>query len=147
MSQLNRGVESRDGLEGKRPQLSDLRESGAIEQDADIVCFIHREEYYTKSSEDAEGNNIKGKAEFIIAKHRSGAVGDVAMRFVHQFARFENWDENYNLAGESTVASKMNAAQDAPMVDNAAPFDSMGGAPVAPNVDFLASSNEETTPF
>ena len=80
--------------DGKRPQLSDLRESGAIEQDADIVCFIHRPEYYTKSSEDASGNDIRGLAEFIIAKHRSGAVGDVKMRFRAQYARFENWSDN-----------------------------------------------------
>ena len=76
LSQLNRSVESRgndkDGKEGKRPQLSDLRESGAIEQDADMVCFIHRPEYYTRSKEDANGNSIEGLAEFIIAKHRSG---------------------------------------------------------------------------
>ena len=72
LSQLNRSVESRgndkDGKEGKRPQLSDLRESGAIEQDADMVCFIHRPEYYTRSKEDANGNSIEGLAEFIIAK-------------------------------------------------------------------------------
>ena len=68
LSQLNRSVESRQGGDGKRPQLSDLRESGAIEQDADIVCFIHRPEYYTRSSEDASGNDIRGLAEFIVAK-------------------------------------------------------------------------------
>ena len=72
LSQLNRSTETR---EDKRPVLSDLRESGAIEQDADIVCFIHRPEYYTKSSEDAEGNDIRGLAQLIVAKHRSGAVG------------------------------------------------------------------------
>lgn len=98
LSQLNRSVESRTN-DNKRPQLSDLRESGAIEQDADIVCFIHRPEYYLRSGEDASGNDIRGKAEFIIAKHRSGAVGDVDMRFRASFARFENWstfgsDEN-----------------------------------------------------
>ena len=66
LSQLNRKLEDR-GNKDKRPQLSDLRESGAIEQDADIVCFIHRPEYYTRSDIDENGNNIKGKAEFIIA--------------------------------------------------------------------------------
>ena len=86
LSQLNRSVESR--TDGKRPQLSDLRESGAIEQDADIVCFIHRPEYYTKASEDSEGNDIRGLAEFIIAKHRSGAVDDVKMRFIGDYAPF-----------------------------------------------------------
>ena len=94
LSQLNRSVESRgndkDGKEGKRPQLSDLRESGAIEQDADMVCFIHRPEYYTRSKEDANGNSIEGLAEFIIAKHRSGATDTVNMKFVSYLARFQN---------------------------------------------------------
>lgn len=98
LSQLNRSVESR--TDNKRPQLSDLRESGAIEQDADMVCFIHRPEYYLRSGEDAEGNDIRGLAEFIIAKHRSGSVGDVKMRFRSMFARFENWDEGTVSGGE-----------------------------------------------
>ena len=98
LSQLNRSTESR---EDKRPQLSDLRESGAIEQDADMVCFIHRPEYYTRSSEDADGNDIRGLAELIIAKHRSGAVGDVKLRFVSKFARFDNWEDGYQMAQSS----------------------------------------------
>ena len=116
LSQLNRSVESRgaDSKDGKRPQLSDLRESGAIEQDADIVCFIHRPEYYTKSSEDANGNDIRGLAELIVAKHRSGAVGDVKLRFVNRFARFENWEEGYRMVQETLqrgpIGSRMNEA-------------------------------------
>ncbi len=94
LSQLNRSTESR---EDKRPVLSDLRESGAIEQDADIVCFIHRPEYYTKSTEDKDGNDIRGLAQLIVAKHRSGAIGDVKLRFVGKYARFENWDEGYQM--------------------------------------------------
>ncbi len=94
LSQLNRSTETR---EDKRPVLSDLRESGAIEQDADIVCFIHREEYYTKSGEDKEGNDIRGKAELIVAKHRSGGVGTVPLKFVGKYARFENWGEGYEM--------------------------------------------------
>lgn len=90
LSQLNRNV---DRSENKRPQLSDLRESGAIEQDADMVCFIHRPEYYTRSGQDAQGNDIRGLAEFIIAKHRSGSIDDVKFRFRASYARFENWDE------------------------------------------------------
>ncbi len=93
LSQLNRGVEGRTGIEGKRPQLSDLRESGAIEQDADMVCFIHRPEYY-KITEDAAGNSLIGIAEIIIAKHRNGAVGDVQLRFKGQFAKFTNKDDD-----------------------------------------------------
>lgn len=98
LSQLNRSVENRVGgmdekskADSKRPQLSDLRESGAIEQDADIVCFIHRPEYY-KIFKDSDGNDTHGIAEIIIAKHRNGAVDDVRLRFVHEYARFENLD-------------------------------------------------------
>ncbi|MDE5663085.1 MAG: replicative DNA helicase [Muribaculaceae bacterium] len=109
LSQLNRSTETR---EDKRPVLSDLRESGAIEQDADIVCFIHRPEYYMKSGEDAQGNDIRGLAELIVAKHRSGAVGDVKLRFVNRFARFENWDAGYRQVQETLnrgpIGSKMN---------------------------------------
>ncbi len=97
LSQLNRSVESRgtnSDATGKRPQLSDLRESGAIEQDADMVCFIHRPEYYLKTSEDGNNNDIRGVAEIIIAKHRNGATGVVKLRFRGELARFENWDEN-----------------------------------------------------
>ena len=93
LSQLNRGVESRVGNEGKRPQLSDLRESGAIEQDADMVCFIHRPEYY-KIYVDEKGNDLTGKAEIIVAKHRNGATGDVLLSFKSEFARFQNIDED-----------------------------------------------------
>ena len=96
LSQLNRGVENRTGQnihDAKRPQLSDLRESGAIEQDADIVCFIHRPEYY-KILTDERGNDLTGKAEIIIAKHRNGSTGDVLLEFKSQFARFQNLDEN-----------------------------------------------------
>ena len=89
LSQLNRGVESRSGLEGKRPQLADLRESGAIEQDADMVLFIHRPEYYGLF-EDADGYSLEGMAEILIAKHRNGATGDVRLRFRKELARFED---------------------------------------------------------
>lgn len=109
LSQLNRSVESRGtDSQSKRPQLSDLRESGAIEQDADIVCFIHRPEYYLHSSQDAEGNEIRGLALFIVAKHRSGKVDDVKMRFVNQYARFQNWDEN-ELTTRTVVPSRLNS--------------------------------------
>lgn len=92
LSQLNRGVESRGG-DGKRPVLSDLRESGAIEQDADMVCFIHRPEYY-KQFEDEKGNDLRGLAEIIVAKHRNGAVGDIYLRFKGEYARFQNPDDD-----------------------------------------------------
>ena len=94
LSQLNRGVENREGIEGKRPQLSDLRESGAIEQDADMVCFIHRPEYY-KIYQDEKGHDLHGMAEIIIAKHRNGAVGDVLLKFRAEYARFQDPDEEW----------------------------------------------------
>ena len=107
LSQLNRGVEGRTGAEGKRPQLSDLRESGAIEQDADMVCFIHRPEYY-KILEDDKGNSLIGLAEIIIAKHRNGATGDVLLRFKSEFARFQNIDDDYNFGAGQQFSSKIN---------------------------------------
>ena len=86
MSQLSRAVETRGG--SKKPMLSDLRESGAIEQDADIVMFIYRPEYYGLL-DDEKGSTL-GMADIILAKHRSGAVGEVRLRFVGKYARFEN---------------------------------------------------------
>lgn len=87
LSQLSRAVEVRGGT--KRPQLSDLRESGAIEQDADLVSFIYRPEYY-QILEDAEGQSLKGVAEIIISKHRNGELGTVKLKFSGEFARFED---------------------------------------------------------
>jgi len=85
LSQLNRGVESR---QDKRPSLADLRESGAIEQDADMVLFIHREDYYDRDAE------TKGTAEIIIAKNRSGEPGTVHLAWVPQFTLFANLADN-----------------------------------------------------
>ena len=89
LCQLNRGVENREGLEGKRPRLSDLRESGAIEQHADVVIFVHRPEYYHIYTDD-NGRDLHGMAQIIIAKHRKGATGDVLLTFRGEFTRFEN---------------------------------------------------------
>ena len=89
LSQLSRAVETRGGT--KKPQLSDLRESGAIEQDADIVMFIYRPEYY-QIYDDDNGSTL-GMADIIIAKHRSGETGEVRLKFVSKFARFENKDD------------------------------------------------------
>lgn len=112
LSQLNRSVESRtsnNAAESKRPQLSDLRESGAIEQDADIVCFIHRPEYY-KIYEDSAGRSLKGIAEIIVAKHRNGATGDVRLRFKNQFAKFMNEEDDVFASQEGQIlSSRINA--------------------------------------
>ena len=95
LSQLNRTVENREGqgIDGKRPQLSDLRESGAIEQDADMVVFVHRPEYY-HILQDEKGNNLKGMAQIIIAKHRKGATKDVLLTFKGEYTTFLNPEEN-----------------------------------------------------
>jgi replicative DNA helicase len=91
LSQLNRGVEQRTG-DAKKPMLSDLRESGSIEQDADMVLFIHRPERYG-IVQDAEGNDLRGIADIIIAKHRNGAVGEVQLRFRNELAQFCDLEE------------------------------------------------------
>jgi replicative DNA helicase len=83
LSQLSRGSEQRTG--DKKPLLSDLRESGSIEQDADVVAFIHREEYYNREDED-----LKGKAEIIVAKQRNGPTGSVQLLYLSDFTLFAN---------------------------------------------------------
>jgi replicative DNA helicase len=86
LSQLSRAVETRgQSIDSKRPLLSDLRESGSIEQDADLVAFIFREEYYDKETERA------GIADIIIAKHRNGAIGDVELTFAKEYPKFLNY--------------------------------------------------------
>ncbi|HKK87727.1 MAG TPA: replicative DNA helicase [Saprospiraceae bacterium] len=118
LSQLNRSVEVRGG--DKRPVLSDLRESGAIEQDADIVSFIYRPEYYGFETwqDDDNMDNCEGQAEFIVAKHRNGELKSIRMKFIKEYAKFENLDQfNFDEGGEYTEdgqafitrSSKMNA--------------------------------------
>ena len=112
LSQLNRSVEQRPSSgngnvgDAHRPQLSDLRESGAIEQDADMVCFLHRPEYY-KITQDENGNSLIGITNFIIAKHRSGALADINLRFQPELIRFEESDgglsESYDFASQPTT--------------------------------------------
>ena len=112
LSQLSRSVETRPG---KRPQLSDLRESGAIEQDADIVSFIFRPEYYKittwDNDEDGGESSTENQAELIIAKHRNGATADVRMTFQKNIAKFTDLD----LFGSGYGYQSSNfAQQDAP---------------------------------
>ena len=123
LSQLSRATEQRGG--SKRPQLSDLRESGAIEQDADIVAFIHRPEYYGMNT-DENGMPTAGLAEIILAKHRNGAVCDVKLRFLKDQARFADMEADIN----STAADPMGGGG-APAYD----YGSMGGGSVGDIVD------------
>ena len=105
LSQLSRAVETRGG--SKRPLLSDLRESGAIEQDADIVSFIFRPEYYGLTEwDDDDGTPCEGQAEFIIAKHRNGGLDNIRLKFTAHLAQFSNLEMDEAYATEFT--SKMN---------------------------------------
>lgn len=143
LSQLNRSVEKKEGGD-KRPQLSDLRESGAIEQDADMVLFIHRPEYYKIMEDPNTGDSLKGIAEIIIAKHRNGATGDVRLRFRNELARFQNLEEgfgdytggDFDNAPRQILLSKINnEGEGAPAAAiSGNPFDSM--PPITDNVPF-----------
>lgn len=106
LSQLSRAVETRGG--SKRPLLSDLRESGAIEQDADIVSFIFRPEYYKIDEwDDEERSPTEGQAEFIIAKHRNGGLENIRLKFIGNLGKFDNLDD---FDSPFEFHSKMNAA-------------------------------------
>lgn len=102
LSQLSRAVESRGGE--KIPMLSDLRDSGSIEQDADIVQFLYRPEYY-KILEDAEGNSTHQVAYLIVAKHRNGSLKDIKMRFIGECTKFENWNEHGSFTPDNYTSS------------------------------------------
>ena len=123
LSQVNRGVESRTGTGSKRPMLSDLRESGAIEQDADIVTFIYRPEYY-KIYEWDNGDDSRGQGEIIIAKHRNGALENVRLKFTAEFAKFSDLDYYDNLESNITDESMISTASSSMNEDNSdnAPF-------------------------
>ena len=127
LSQLSRNVENREGLEGKRPQLSDLRESGAIEQDADMVLFVHRPEYY-HIYQDEKGNDLHGMAQIIIAKHRKGSTGDVLLNFRGEFTRFQDPTEAAASSpaaadgGGEIIGSRMNGGDVLPPPPGDLPF-------------------------
>jgi len=105
LSQLSRLVEGRTS---KRPLLSDLRESGAIEQDADIVSFIYRPEYYKIDTwDDNDRSSTEGEAEFIVSKHRNGGLENIRIRFIPSLGKFEDLD---NFESPYEFHSKMNAA-------------------------------------
>ena len=123
LSQLSRATEMRGG--SKRPQLSDLRESGAIEQDADIVAFIHRPEYYG-INQDENGMPTAGMAEIILAKHRNGAVCDVNLRFLKEQARFADMEDS--MLPPAQAADSQQAYDDYASGSNGMPAAGLGAA-------------------
>src|ERR1700742_1379615 len=110
LSQLSRAVENRPGA-SKRPMLSDLRESGSIEQDADMVLFLYRPEYYGMT-EDEDGNNTQGVGEVIIAKHRNGETGTVRLKFVGKFVKFQDLDQGGSFLPQGTPFTGLAPSQD-----------------------------------
>ena len=117
LSQLSRAVETRGG--SKRPILSDLRESGAIEQDADIVSFIYRPEYYKIDEwDDEERTPTQGQAEFIVAKHRNGGLDNVRLKFIGALGKFDNLDD---FDSPFEFQSKMNADEENPFLTQSLP--------------------------
>ncbi len=135
LSQLSRSVETRGG--DKKPQLSDLRESGSIEQDADMVIFLYRPEYYGLD-QDAEGNSTQGVGEVIIAKHRNGSLETVQLKFIGKFTKFADLDG---------VGGGFDSGYQ-PMALPASNFDSEPNAGFAPTTIRLGSKiNESPVPF
>ena len=142
LSQLSRSVETRGG--DKKPQLSDLRESGSIEQDADMVIFLYRPEYYGLD-QDAEGNSTQGMGEVIIAKHRNGSLETVQLKFIGRFTKFADLDSEMGGFGDHPGGGYQ------PMALPASNFDdepSSNGSNFAPNTIRLGSKiNESPVPF
>jgi len=121
ISSLSRGVETRGGT--KRPQLSDLRESGNLESDADIVMFMYRPEYYNITS-DEDGNSTHGLAEVIIAKHRNGSLGTAKLKFTGKFTRFSEWKWDGIIKDRQKFAQihYKNPTEELPKTDRDSPF-------------------------
>lgn len=116
LSQLNRSTETRGG--NKKPQLSDLRESGAIEQDADQVMFIYRPEYYNITQDD-QGNSVAGMGEIIMAKNRSGSLENVWLKFIGKYTKycdldFTPFDNNFGNFGNGSLGDTASSFDNAP---------------------------------
>ncbi|MDH3697316.1 MAG: replicative DNA helicase [Flavobacteriaceae bacterium] len=142
LSQLSRAVETRGG--SKRPILSDLRESGAIEQDADIVSFIYRPEYYKIDEwDDEERTPTQGQAEFIVAKHRNGGLDSIRLKFIAQLGKFENLDD---FDSPFEFQSKMNDKEDNPFITKNLPSSEEAfGSPL--NDDLSEEDEDNNIPF
>ncbi|MBO9700727.1 MAG: replicative DNA helicase [Sporocytophaga sp.] len=134
LSQLSRAVETRGG--DKKPQLSDLRESGAIEQDADMVVFLYRPEYY-KIDEDEMGNSLKGMGEVIIAKHRNGSLDSVFLKFIGKYTKFADLEKSSFGGGGGGGAS--------PIEDNYNPnnFDTGGAKTFSSKINDFGKQNSQ----
>ena len=137
LSQLNRGVEARTG-DNKRPVLSDLRESGAIEQDADMVLLLHRPEYYGLNT-DENGNSLIGIAEIIVAKNRNGKTGPVLLRFKGDLMKFTDIENQINIQipdplPEASIANSHDElrAHEKEMYGEGEDFDSLNNIDEAP---------------
>ncbi len=139
LSQLNRSVETRGG--NKRPQLSDLRESGAIEQDADLVIFIHRPEYYG-FKDDENGNSYEGIAEIIVAKHRNGKTDDIRLRFRNELAKFTDEESEYYPAFSMNDAASKTMVMGSKMNN-----DPLGSSQVGRDFDFTPSQSNDEVPY
>lgn len=141
LSQLSRAVETRGG--SKRPILSDLRESGAIEQDADIVSFIYRPEYYKiEEWDDEERTPTQGQAEFIVAKHRNGGLENIRLKFIGNQGKFDNLDD---FDSPFEFQSKMNANEENPFITKNLPSaDDAFGSRMNDNPDF---NEDNDVPF
>lgn len=148
LSQLSRSVETRGG--DKKPQLSDLRESGSIEQDADMVMFLYRPEYYGLN-EDEDGHSTQGMGEVIIAKHRNGSLETVQLKFIGRFTKFADLDsesDNYQNALGAGSSQNMLGSGAGFNALPASSFDSESSQPYAPNRVILGSKvNEQPMPF
>ncbi|MDH3796388.1 MAG: DnaB-like helicase C-terminal domain-containing protein, partial [Flavobacteriaceae bacterium] len=127
-----------------RPILSDLRESGAIEQDADIVSFIYRPEYYKIDEwDDEERTPTQGQAEFIVAKHRNGGLDSIRLKFIAQLGKFENLDD---FDSPFEFQSKMNDKEDNPFITKNLPSSEEAfGSPL--NDDLSEEDEDNNIPF
>jgi replicative DNA helicase len=141
LSQLSRAVETRGG--SKRPLLSDLRESGAIEQDADIVSFIYRPEYYKIDTWDDDAQTpTENQAELIVAKHRNGGLGEVRLKFIGNLGKFDNLEDNIDTT-QFFPSSMNNAAND----DTFKPERNIPSADSFDNLDELPPDGNGDVPF
>ncbi len=129
LSQLSRAVETRGG--DKKPQLSDLRESGSIEQDADMVCFLYRPEYYNITQDEA-GNSTQGIGEVIIAKNRSGSLDTIQLRFIAKYTKFCDLDSYFEPIATPGFSNDVNGLSS---------FDTPGGGQAQPGAVFKSKAN------